>query len=102
MAHNDTTMNNRFVWNRDSANAVASFMEDIEAAQMIMDNGDGDEAKRHVDQSVLRFTDGLKGLLRHVGVGYKVELGLISVTIALEDFHDNDVELKLKARRLVK
>lgn len=101
MTDNDTTMN-KFVWNRDTANAVAGFMEDIEAAQMIMDDGAGDEAERHVKTAVTRFTEGLKGQLSHVGVGYKVELGLIHVVIALQDFHSNEVEVKLKARRLVK
>lgn len=92
----------KFVWSRETSNAVANCMEDIEAAQTVLDEGNGDEANRMVTQAVTRFTESLKGLLMHVGVGFKVELGLITAFFELRDFSDNEVELRLKARRVAR
>lgn len=101
MTDNNTHMD-KFVWNRESANAIASFMEDIEAAQITLDEGNTEESKRMVQQASTRLTESLKGQLYHVGIGYGVAVGLIHCFIELKDFSENEVELTIKARRLVR
>ena len=96
MTHKKHTMT-KFIWSRENSNAIGSCMEDVNAAQMTLEEGNPDEAKRLVKQAVERFIATVKEGVQHVEVVHKVELGHIVMDFYLVDFDHNNVELKLKA-----
>lgn len=66
---------------RDEANHFANLAEDIDGAQMTLDAGDGQTAKRMVDEACARFKEKKpKAILRA-----DVALGRIMVTVSSDD-----------------
>jgi hypothetical protein len=72
-------------------------MEDVEGAQLVLEDGNPEEAKRMVQSAVERFINAVKDSLMRVHVSHKVELGRIFMTFELADFDNNSIELTLKA-----
>lgn len=64
-------------------NALVNMLEDIDAAQMLLDAGQGQEAKAEVERAVARFRPVANAGIRDLIVA--VDLGRIRVTLDYAD-----------------